>query len=101
MFLAVEVVSGVLTDSLALIGKDRLKDPWGHPFVYVPLPKDVKTRWEMARKIREVRAVNTDYDLYYPGKDGRTDMSMSKKRCWDDVARAYNGSYTGLVRDIL
>jgi general secretion pathway protein G len=92
---------GAYPDSLARVGKDSMKDPWGHPYVYLPLPAEEKLRYPVARRTREVRLVNSDYDLYSPGKDGRTDLCMNKERCWDDVVRAYNGSYTGLAKDIL
>jgi general secretion pathway protein G len=93
--------NGKYPDSLAQVGKGGVIDPWGHPYIYMPLPEDGKVRAEMGRRLREVRILNTDYDLCSPGKDGKTDLSLNKKRCWDDVVRAYNGSYTGVVRDIL
>jgi hypothetical protein len=69
--------------------------------VYVPFPKDGKSAREMARKAREYRMINTDYDLYSPGKDGKTNPVINKERCWDDVVRAYNGSYAGVAKHIL
>jgi general secretion pathway protein G len=93
--------NGKYPESLAVIGKASLRDPWGRAFVYVPLSPDEKVRKETARKARGYRVINTDYDLYSPGKDGRTDPVINKERCWDDIVRAYNGSYAGVARDIL
>lgn len=93
--------NGKYPDSLARIGKDTLKDPWGRPFVYVPLPKEEKSRRGVGRMAREHRVINTDYDLYSLGKNGRTDLNINKERCWDDILRAYNGSYAGQAKDIL
>jgi general secretion pathway protein G len=44
--------------------------------------------------------VNQDYDLYSMGKDGKTNFSFKAPVSWDDVVRAYEGRYIGLVSEL-
>ena len=44
--------------------------------------------------------VNEDYDLYSMGKDGNTNKSFKVPVSKDDVARAYEGRYVGLVSEL-
>jgi general secretion pathway protein G len=44
--------------------------------------------------------VNQDYDLYSMGKDGKTNFSFKAPVSWDDVVRAYEGRYVGLVSEL-
>ncbi|HNY64063.1 MAG TPA: hypothetical protein PKM41_01410 [Deltaproteobacteria bacterium] len=92
---------GTYPDSLGRIGKGDVRDPWGRAYVYQLMPEDRGACRPVARNAREVRMINTDYDLYSPGKDGKTDLCINRQRSWDDILRAYNGSYIGLAGDIL
>ena len=44
--------------------------------------------------------VNQDYDLYSVGKDGKTNVSFRVPVSYDDVVRAYEGQYIGLVSEL-
>jgi general secretion pathway protein G len=44
--------------------------------------------------------VNTDYDLFSMGKDGKYQKSFKDKTSRDDVVRAYEGRYVGLVSEL-
>ena len=44
--------------------------------------------------------VNEDYDLYSIGKDGETKASFRVPDSYDDVVRAYEGQYVGLVSEL-
>ena len=44
--------------------------------------------------------VNQDYDLYSMGKDGQTNASFRVPVSYDDVVRAYEGQYVGLVSEL-
>jgi general secretion pathway protein G len=44
--------------------------------------------------------VNTDYDLYSLGKDGLSKPQFKFKDSFDDVVRAYEGRYVGLVSEL-
>lgn len=100
MELAIEkftAVGNAFPDSLADIGELGTLDPWGHAYVYQPLLKPSDKG--KARKDRNLVPLNTDYDLYSVGKDGRTKPPLAPKVSHDDVLRANNGRYVGLASD--
>jgi len=53
-----------------------------------------------ARKNMMDVPVNQDYDLYSLGKDGKSNSSFKVSVSWDDVVRAYEGRYIGLVSEL-
>jgi len=70
-------------------------DPWGNPYVYYPIdnvPVGVRVR-----KDRSLHPVNTDFDLYSMGADGRSVAPFTAQPSQDDIVRANNGAYVGLV----
>jgi general secretion pathway protein G len=85
-------------DSLSDIGKDGLTDPWGNPYRYLRL--DGGTAPGIAgkrRRDKNANPVNSDYDLYSMGKDGKTTAQFTAKNARDDVVRANDGEYYGLA----
>ncbi len=71
-------------------------DPWGAPYRY--------TRVEGAnrgalRKDRNLVPINTDFDLYSMGPDGRTTGPLTAAFSQDDVVRANDGSFIGVAKD--
>ena len=73
---------------------DRL-DPWGQPYVYLPLVGPGSTG--QARKDRSLVPINSDYDLYSKGADGSSVAPLTAAASQDDVIRANNGGYVGLA----
>jgi len=76
---------------------DNIKDPWGNPYQYL------KTNGGKAKGIRRNMSdnpVNMDYDLYSMGNDGVSKPSFKTKDARDDVVRAYEGRYVGLVSEL-
>ena len=49
------------------------------------------------RKDRNLVPINSDYDLYSMGKDGKSSPSIIAKPSLDDIIRASNGSFVGLA----
>jgi len=43
--------------------------------------------------------VNTDFDLYSLGEDGKSQSPFTARDSRDDIVRANNGGYVGLVSD--
>ena len=87
--------NGRFPDTLAEAGLGNPLDPWGNPYVYYPMdnvPKGVKIR-----KDKSLHPVNTDFDLYSMGADGKSVAPFTAKASQDDIVRANNGSYIGLV----
>lgn len=91
--------NGALPASLADIGAAGLRDPWGGPYQYLNLR--VPANLNDARKDRNLHPINNDYDLYSAGRDGRTVKPLTAQPSQDDVIRARNGRFVGLVKDYL
>ena len=85
-----------LPDSLKEIGMDRLKDPWGHPFQYTNLATAPKGK---ARKDRFLVPINSDYDLWSMGPDGKSVPPLTAKASRDDIVRANDGTFYGWASD--
>jgi general secretion pathway protein G len=83
-----------LPTSLTEIDRQDTLDPWGRPYVYLRI-----TGPGGARKDRFLVPLNSDFDLYSIGEDGRTSSPLSAATSQDDVLRANDGSYVGLGRD--
>lgn len=81
---------------LAEIGLDDMKDAWGNPYRYLPVEG---TPFGKLRKNLSMVPVNDDFDLYSMGPDGKTASPFTAKNSRDDIVRANNGQYLGLVSE--
>jgi len=45
------------------------------------------------------KPLNTDFDLYSMGRDGKTHRNLDSKESLDDIVRALNGQYVGLASE--
>jgi general secretion pathway protein G len=112
---------GRFPDSLAEIGLDGIKDPYGNPYQYIPAQDNKKnskddeksnnkggnkgggssgndgSSKDKIRKDRNLHPVNTDFDLYSMGEDGKSVAPFTAKVSQDDIVRANNGQFIGLV----
>ena len=50
---------------------------------------------------KNLRPVNSTFDLYSIGEDGKTNANFSAKAAHDDIVRAGDGGYWGLAEDYL
>jgi general secretion pathway protein G len=83
-------------DDLNEIGRGGLKDPWGRPYVYLSF-QAAGDGWKgAARKDHSLVPLNTSYDLYSVGKDGKSAPPLTAKASDDDIVRADDGGYIGL-----
>jgi len=82
------------------IGPVPLVDPWGHPYEYLKIagkPKrEIQAKW---RKDHFEVPLNTDYDLYSMGKDGKSQPPLTAEASRDDIVRACNGAFVGLASE--
>lgn len=85
-----------LPASLDLIGLGGKLDPWGRPYVYYNVEANGRGG---ARKDRRLNPLNTDFDLYSRGPDGKTKPQVSQKDSLDDLIRASNGRFVGIAAD--
>ncbi len=73
-------------------------DPWSHPYQYLNIAND--PHWQgKCRRDRKLNPLNTDFDLYSIGVDGKTKLPLTAKDSQDDIVRANNGSFVGLGAD--
>lgn len=71
-------------------------DPWGRPYVYYNIADNGRGH---ARKDHALNPINTDFDLYSAGPDGKTKPQISQKDSLDDIIRASNGQFVGIAAD--
>ncbi|MHC1743280.1 MAG: prepilin-type N-terminal cleavage/methylation domain-containing protein [Syntrophobacteraceae bacterium] len=90
-------MTGYYPENLTKIGLHDMLDPWHRPYIYVR----VCDAWGMGglRKDRFLNPLNTDFDLYSFGHDGRTAARLDEPDALDDVVRANNGEFVGLATD--
>ena len=89
-----------LPDNLSSIGRAGMLDPWGNPYVYYKFPPSKgggRAPPSGARKDRFLVPVNSTYDLYSMGADGKTATAFTAKAARDDIVRANDGGYVGLA----
>lgn len=90
--------NGELPDSLDDIGYGDYRDPWGNPYQYLRIDGGNARRGQM-RKDHFMVPVNSDFDLYSMGEDGRSASPFTSALSQDDIVRARDGSFVGLVSD--
>lgn len=84
-----------LPGTLDALGRGEPVDPWGNPYQYLNFA-DAKGKGAM-RKDRFLVPLNSDYDLYSKGKDGKSQPPLTSQASQDDIVRAGDGSYVGLA----
>jgi general secretion pathway protein G len=74
---------------------DAIKDPWGTPYQYLNFA-NVKGKGQM-RKDRFLVPINTFFDLYSDGADGRSVPPLTASVSHDDIIWANDGDFVGLA----
>jgi len=87
-----ELNNDMLPVSLAAFGEGGKTDPWGNAYFYA-----IITDISVARKDKFLVPVNTTYDLYSMGADGKSRRAFAAPVSHDDIVRAGDGSYVGLA----
>ena len=90
-------INFTLPASLAGIERANLLDPWGRPYMYVPLIGANGNG--QARKNKFQVPLNTDFDLGSAGPDGKSKNPLTAKDSQDDILRAWNGGFIGPASD--
>lgn len=88
--------NGAMPDSLGQVGGAPL-DPWGNPYQYLNLrdPANLND----ARMDHNLHPINTDYDLYSMGPDGRSVRPLTGAPSRDDIVRGRNGRFIGVATE--
>ena len=95
-------------NSLAELGAEE-EDCYGNPFQYLNLdnfddkgmytgPADAKGPTK-PRKDKNLKPLNTDFDLFSMGADGEYKDTLSAKVSRDDIIRANDGTFIGFADD--
>lgn len=88
------LINGRYPDDLAEAGYANSRDPWGHAFVYTDLTGRSRGA---ARKDRRLNPLNSDFDLFSPGRDGTYRTQITHQTSLDDVIRARDGAFVDLA----
>ncbi|MBZ5570322.1 MAG: prepilin-type N-terminal cleavage/methylation domain-containing protein [Acidobacteriia bacterium] len=92
---AYNVIHYQYPESLADIGRDTFPDPWGNPYRYLNFAS-ASGKGGM-RKDRFLVPINTYFDLYSMGKDGKSVPPLTAQASQDDVLWANDGGFIGLA----
>ena len=90
--IAFEIDNGHLPDDLAQTGMGALKDPWGNPYQYTNFSNVPKGKW---RKDKFLVPINSTFDLWSMGPDGKSAAPLTAKASQDDIIRANDGNFIG------
>ena len=85
-------------DNLSQVMTTVPPDPWGRPYEYLRIDGGSAKPGKL-RKDKNLVPVNSDFDLYSKGKDGKSVAPFTAKHSRDDIVRANNGAYYGRAED--
>ena len=81
--------------SLEDAGHGGRLDPWGNPYEFLNYDTDPKNK--KARKDKNLKPLNSKYDLFSTGPDGEWKQSLGSKTSRDDIIRARDGEFVGIA----
>ena len=74
-------------------------DPWGNPYEYLNLEAGLPGTNGKRRRDKNMNPVNSDYDLYSKGPDGKSQAQFMGAKARDDIVRAADGDFVGIAED--
>jgi general secretion pathway protein G len=89
---------GEIPADFSVIGLNQPTDPWGHPFEYRPL---AGLGASSAIKAADRIPLNSDYDLFSVGPDGDSGGDLFAPESRDNIVRALDGGFFGIVTDLI
>jgi len=93
--LGYQLQTGAAPLTLNDIGYGSVVDPWGAPYQYLDFAT-TNGKGQM-RKDRFLVPINTYFDLYSMGPDGKSSSPLTAKSSQDDIIWANDGAYIGLA----
>ncbi len=90
--------SGGYPNTLSEVGINMI-DPWGAPYQYLRIAGAESKAKGHQRKDHSLVPINSDYDLYSMGEDGKSSPPLTAQASHDDIVRANNGSWYGYGRE--
>ena len=94
-----EFSNNTLPLSLDDIGRGGILDPWGNTYEYLNFAAAGPSWKGKARKDHSQVPVNSTYDLYSKGPDGKSKSPLTSSHSQDDIIRANDGAYVGLASE--
>ena len=94
-----------LPDTLGELDRSTILDPWKTPYQYINFdtaPDSEEKRRTIGNEGKgngKGDPLNSDYDLFSKGKDRTSAPVLTDDTSKDDIVRANDGSYTGLVSE--
>ena len=90
--------NNALPGDLSELGVDIPLDPWGREYVYETIAVSGGGKPKF-RKDKNLKPLNTDYDLFSTGEDGEYKDALNAKTSRDDIIRANDGAFIGRAED--
>lgn len=95
---AYQLLQGSLPATLADIGRANWRDPYGNPYEYLNIA-DGGPGLGNVRKDQSLVPLNSDFDLYSRGQDGKSKPPLTAQASYDDIVRANDGGFIGLASE--
>ncbi len=99
MIFQYQLENGGYPDSLSDLGAPIPLDPWGNPYQYVKIAGAGNKKKGHWRKDRFLVPLNSDFDLYSKGPDGKSSPPLTAEASRDDIVRAANGTFVGVAEE--
>jgi general secretion pathway protein G len=90
---------GTPPGALADLGIAIPRDPWGRDYRFLSFSSPLPGVPGMIRKDHNLHPLNSEFDLYSVGKDGRSVAPLTAAASKDDVIWARDGAFVGLAAD--
>ncbi len=91
--------NGVYPDTLAEVFGTTPLDEWGNPYQYLRIDGGSNAGKGKIRKDKNLVPINSDYDFYSMGPDGKSASPLTSALSKDDIVRGRNGDFLGLAED--
>lgn len=88
-----------LPDSLDELGDIAREDPWGYQYQYLNFSSDEPGIKGKIRKDHNLHPLNSEFDLYSVGPDGKSVPPLTGKPSRDDIVFARDGGFIGRAKD--
>ena len=84
---------------LGQLGTAPPKDPWGRDYQFLNFASPAPGVKGKIRKDHNLHPLNSEFDLYSLGEDGRSSAPLTAQASHDDVIWARDGAFVGIATD--
>jgi general secretion pathway protein G len=90
---------GTPPETLGQLGMPIPRDPWGNDYQFLNFSSDAPGVPGKIRKDHNLHPLNSEFDLYSVGPDGRSTAPLTARASCDDIIWARDGGYVGPAED--